>query len=141
MLEFRQALRSGESVKRLRVVPINPMRFAFKTHEEALNYYRRGADQFFLVFGNDVFTYDRHPVVAGLGAVSGTLAQSVAIALGIYPKLVIVPSGTNRQMTEALHQRRNRFFGAAILILILSLALAIEVVIYRRAANSSPHAY
>ena len=140
VLELRQALRSGESENRLRVIPIDPIRFPFRTHEKALDYYWHGADQFFLVFGNDVFTYDRHPVVTGLGTVSRTLAQGAAIALGIYPELVIVPSETNWRMTEGLHQRRNLFFGATILFLILSLALTIGVVIYRRAASHLPHA-
>ena len=132
VLELRQALRSGELEKRLLVVPIDPIRFGFKIRENALNYYRRGADQFFLIFGNDVFTFDRNPVVRGLSVVSRTLAQGAAIVLGIYPKLVIIPSETNSRMIGDLQQRRNVFFKTVILVFILSVALAVEVIVYGR---------
>ncbi len=137
VLELREALQSAGPKVRARVVPIEPKRFAFRSSDEALDYYRRGSDQFFLIFGNGVFSYDRHPVIAGLGGLSHAVAQSVAIALGIYPKLVMIPSETNQQMAEDLYRKRNAFFALALLVLLLGLALAVEAFRYRRAAGAA----
>lgn len=135
VLELRGELESADPEARLRVVPIDPTRFTFRTSEDALQYYRRGADQLFLVFGNDVFTYDQRPIVVALGSLSPPLAQLAAIALGIYPELVVVPSETNVQIARDLALKRAVLVGSASALLVLGLALAIQVAIHLRAGS------
>jgi hypothetical protein len=86
--EIRQALLDGTSDE-LQVVPINPEKFGFKSADRALAYYRRGAPRFFLVWGNNVLSYDESPAVKALSGVSRSAEQLVGIAVGMQPKLVI----------------------------------------------------
>jgi hypothetical protein len=84
--ELRDRLLTGSTD--LHVEPIVAEKFGFKTPEQALAYYRRGAGSLYMWWGNDVFTYDNNPVLAHLGA-SRALQQLAGIVLGIQPPLML----------------------------------------------------
>lgn len=132
VLELSRALRSGAPFERLHVVRITPERFTFDTDESALTYYQIGSRQMFLLMRNDVFTYDRHPVVEAFSPISRKGTQLAAIALGIFPKIQVVPSDENWRAVDSLYAKRNRYFGAMILLVLLGLSLWAEISIYRR---------
>jgi len=87
-IEFRDALVRGTS-RTLEVVPINPGKFGFKSPEKAIDYYQRGAPRFFLVWGNNVLSYDENPAVRTLARVSRSAEQVAGIVAGVQPRLVI----------------------------------------------------
>jgi len=87
-IEIRQALLEGTSSE-LQVVPINPAKFGFKSSDRALEYYRRGAPRFFLVWGNNMLSYDEAPAVKAVSGISRSAEQLVGIVTGVQPKLVI----------------------------------------------------
>ena len=112
------------------MVPILLERFKFETAERALRYYRRGADQFFLYMGNNVFSTDNDAILQAAGSVSSYLAQSLAIVKGIQPEIRIVPTDTNGPAFEELITNRNEFF---VLLAVDSFAiLMLAILFYRR---------
>ncbi len=117
VLELQEFLRSNASDENVVVVPIDQEHFKFKTAEKALRYYRRGADQFYLYFGNNVYTYDKHPLLSFLGGISRTLEQSFAILLGLHPEIRIVPTDTNGKWVDYLFHKRHLFFIGIIVLL------------------------
>ena len=118
--------------ERVRVVRITPKRFGFNTEESALKYYQKGSGRMYLLMRNDVFAYDRHPIVQALFPISLKIEQIAAIALGIFPKNQVIPSEENRRVISSLRAKRNRYFGAMILLLLLGLSLWTEISSYRR---------
>jgi hypothetical protein len=81
---------------------------------------------------NDVFTYDQHPVVKALSPISRKVEQVAAIALGIFPKIQVIPTEGNWRAIKSLHEKRNRYLGAMVLLVLLGLCLWAEISIYRR---------
>ena len=137
VLELRKELRSGATTNDLAIKPIAPHRFGFPNARRALEYYRQGADQFYLWFGNNVFSYDNHPMVRFLTPISRALEQSTAILIGLHPGIRIIETHTNRELISALYLKRNLFFVCVILLLILAMALIIEIRTYRRMRKKS----
>jgi hypothetical protein len=85
--ELQSALRAPDSD--VQVVPIVRDKFGFKTPERALAYYRRGATRFYLWWGNNIFSYERAPLVAHAASLSRSAEQVAAIFAGVQPKLVL----------------------------------------------------
>jgi hypothetical protein len=92
-LEFRDYLLGlrGEA----KMVPNGPGRPGYIHPEKALDYYRRGLDQWYLMWGNSVFTYDAQPVVRVASRLSGGLGQFAATALKVHPRIRILPTSSN----------------------------------------------
>ena len=132
VIEFHDALRSGRAKRDLIVRRIVPGRFGFPSSDRALEYYGDGVNQFFLWFGNDVFSYDSHPVIARLSTVSRSLEQAVAILLGVHPQLRILPTDSNATLIAELRQTRLTFFISAALLPLLIIGLILEAMAYRR---------
>lgn len=86
--EFRAALLDGTAVN-LEIVPIVPGKFAFKDAAKAIAYYERGAPRFYMVWGNDVITYDESAVVRFFSRFSRSAEQVAGIATGKQPRLLI----------------------------------------------------
>lgn len=131
VLEFRDRLRGGRT-KEILVEVIERNRFPFEGDEQALAYYQRGADQFYLYFGNNVFSYDNHPIVRALGSSSRALEQSFAIMVGIQPRIRILQSTTNGALIDALFCRRNFLVASLLMLFGLGTALVFELRAYRR---------
>lgn len=86
--ELRDALMS-DGGQHVVVVPISKEKFGFKTADQALAYYRRGAPRFYMVWGNNSLSYDAAPAVRAFARLSRGAEQLAAIAAGVQPRLVI----------------------------------------------------
>ncbi|MGH8501169.1 MAG: transglutaminase domain-containing protein [Gammaproteobacteria bacterium] len=131
-LQVRKRLRKSAEV--LEAVPIVAEEFGFKSSAQAIDYYRDGADQFYLWWGNNVFTYDDHPLVGLAGSLSRAIEEGVAILVGVHPGIHIVETESNRERIRELLKMRDRFLalsaaGAALLLLLLA-----QCWFYRRSA-------
>ena len=115
-LEFRQLLTDGAGTDAIGVKPIRAERYAFKSKEDALVYYRRGIDRFSLIFGNNVLTYDAFPLVTTLGRVSRAVEQAYAIIVGIHPQSRILPTAANAGDIDELFALRNWFFTMMVIV-------------------------
>jgi hypothetical protein len=120
-LEFLSVLQNERDPDSIEFVPITEDRFGFKSAEDALAYYGRAKNQFFLWWGNNVWSYDAHPVVAWVGEYSRSLEQLVAMTIGIHPQIMIVPTAENKQLIEDLQDERSDFMRRVSGILALSL--------------------
>ena len=132
VLELRERLAAGAGVETLEVEPIVRERFGFRSPEKALEYYRRGADQFFLYFGNNVFSYDANPIVAAMSGVSRAAEESAGIALGIRPGIRLVQTDSNAAAIEGLLYRRTTFLALTALVVTLPVAIVFELRSLRR---------
>lgn len=86
--EFREALLDG-TASGLEIVPINRDKFGFKYPEKAIEYYRKGAPRFFMIWGNNVLSYDESRAVKVFSKVSKSAEQAAAIVTGVQPRLLI----------------------------------------------------
>ncbi len=123
-VEFREALLHG-SADQIVVIPINAQKFGFKSAERALDYYHRGAERFFIVWGNNVLTYDAAPVVKVLGRLSRSAEQAGAIAAGIQPRLLIPEDFADPAAVDELFRLRALLLmsGSSFFIALASLLL------------------
>lgn len=101
-LAFRQLLLSGAPIAWQRVEPA--ARPGFIHAEKADDYYRRGAAQWYLWWGNNVFEYDAHPVVSAFDGVSRSLAQLAAIGVGVHPEIRVLEDVANAEARERLQR-------------------------------------
>lgn len=140
-LEFQKVLQSDTPLARVKVVPISSSKFAFHSPQRAINYYRRGAHQFFLILGNNVFSYENHKIVRLLRPLSPTFEQITAIALGIYPKIAIVEDDVNKTHLAVMEQVR----AGTIIFVLSTLYMAVYLLLqsretFRRVANRKKNA-
>lgn len=137
-LELRERLVAGEGEEALDVRVISAKQFGFKNAAMALDYYRQGTDQFFLYFGNNVFSYDGHPLVAALTPLSRALEESVGIALGIRPGIRLLRTETNREEIERLFLRRTLVISISAVLIVSGAVFARELrSLYRRSMRST----
>jgi hypothetical protein len=124
----------------LQVVPIRPQKFAFKTAQAALDYYRRGADTLYLWWGNDVFSYDAHPLVSRLDGMPNAVQQLAAVALGVQPKLVVAAGQAQAEGLDELRLLRRlvvTIMVAGSAFAVLSVVLAVRWFRLRRGPRRS----
>jgi hypothetical protein len=123
-LAFRERLSAARGEERVDVMPLAADGHAFTSDRKLLDYYRRGADQFFLYMANDVFAYDHHPVVRHLRAFPSSLEQLVSIVLGAHPRILLLQTSTNAAAIESLGALRMKVLFAASTGCLLGLAAA-----------------
>lgn len=99
----------------LEVVPITSRGILFADDAMALDYYRRGLAQVFLYLGNDVFSYDRHPLIGLLRPLPSSVEQLAAIAAGVHPRLLVLRDEFNTDAVSRLVNLRTRLAGAFLL--------------------------
>ncbi|MEI6804072.1 MAG: transglutaminase domain-containing protein [Burkholderiales bacterium] len=104
-LEFRNAL--AQSSASLRLLPLAPTaRAGYAVQERALDYYRSGLSEWYMSWGNNVFSYDRAFLVAALSPLSRALEQLGAIAQGVYPRIHILADASSQAQVKALMRLR-----------------------------------
>lgn len=91
-LELRASLLGEAGAGEARVVPIVAERFGFKSPEKALDWYRRGVPQLFLLLGNSVFSYDANPVIRMTEPLPRSVEMLAAVLMGEHPRFLFVPS-------------------------------------------------
>ena len=117
--EFRRRLLAPDAP--LQVVPIRPEKFAFKSGPAALAYYRRGVERLWLWWGNDVFSYDSHPLVSRLEGLPKAVQQLAAVALHVQPRLVVAAGQTEAHGLNELRKLRR----LALTLMVAGCALAV----------------
>jgi hypothetical protein len=117
-IEFREALLDA-TAGGVQVVPVDPAKFGFKSPDRALDYYRRGAPRFFLVWGNNVLSYDAAPAVRAVSGVSRSAEQVIGIALGLQPRLVI-----SQDLADARGVAELKRLRAVMMVFLLGLVVA-----------------
>ncbi|MBL8483665.1 MAG: transglutaminase domain-containing protein [Rhodocyclaceae bacterium] len=116
----------------LRFERIGPGRLGFIHEEKLLAYYRRGAPEWYLWWGNDVQTQDTDPLVEGMGRISPMAGQLVALAKGEFPQIRIVEGPENLAQRERMQSLRSVLLVSFVLGIILSAWLAGELVALMR---------
>ena len=124
----------------IELVPIVPDKLAFKSLEKTFAFHRRGAEQFYLVWGNNVFSYDANPFVRAASRVSRSAEQVVGIALGLLPEIRLILEPRTKSAVETLFALRDRFLiyvSAAVLLFVL-LTIELGAYFYTRKGHVHP---
>lgn len=91
--------------------------------DKALDYYQRGAHQWYLWWGNNAFEYDESEVVALFGVVSPALSQLSAIAIGVHPTLRVVSDPVNEPMQAHLSRLNTHLLIVALVLPVLGILM------------------
>ncbi len=134
VLEFRDRLQNDQ--KDIEIVPIIKSRFGFKNQEQALQYFDRGKNQFYLWWGNNIYSYEDHPIVKLTAPVSRHLEQLAAIAVGIHPKIRIIETRENEEMVADLLDLKTTLIAVLVAIIILGFLLIIQIIDLGRSRKS-----
>ncbi len=119
--EFREAmLTAPKSIHRALLYP--GARPGYGIEEKMWAWYRRGLPEWYMLWGNNVFSYDKAMMVLNLGRFSRSLEQLQAIAEGVYPPVSLMVTETNRDKVNALWRLRMHLFIAAWLAFVAALA-------------------
>lgn len=105
------------------VVRIVADRFPFRSDQAALNYYRDGMSQLWLVWGTNLFDYESSLAGRIEKRVHRAVGQALGMVSGRYPAIVVYPVGlSGRDMDELLEARREfaMALGAWVASLLLS---------------------
>ena len=125
-LAFRDALLHGTPP--ILVKPNGAGRAGYPIEEKLLDYYRSGLQEWYLLCGNAVFSYDAHPLVRLASRLSGGLGQIVATFIGVYPAIHVLRTAENGDRVQQLSALAHRFrlvlglFALLLLILVVQLA-------------------
>lgn len=83
---------------------------------KALDYYQRGLDEWYLMWGSNVLGVERAAAFQALRPLSFQLAQVGAVMQGVYPGVRPLPTPQNAGRIEALRRTRTHLFIAATLM-------------------------
>jgi len=120
-LEFRRRLLSASaSIQWERLTPYD---FGFKSDAEALDYYQRGAREWYLWWGNNSLSYDQQPVVAWASQFGHLPEQVAAMLTGALPKFKVLLTEQNRAAFEHLMWLKYLLVAGAVVEMLLTLAL------------------
>jgi len=130
-LGFRERLVSAGGFESVAIVPIGQT-FRFDSPTDAFDYYIRGANQFYLWFGNHVFAYDNDRTVQVLSRLSRAIEQLGAIVTGVHPEIRVYPTESNSVAFEYLDRLRVRVLVLSALFAVLSAVLVLQLFRLRR---------
>jgi hypothetical protein len=126
-LALRRSL--AQSSETLRLFPLVPgARPGYEIEAKAWDYYRRGLSEWYLLWGNNVFSYDRALLVRSSGPVSRALQQFGAIAQGVYPRIHVLGDAANAPQVAALVRLRQHLLVVGALVGAALLALTIGLI-------------
>lgn len=131
VLELRGYYQSGHE-DLLNVNIIEPAAFRFPSERYAIEYYRRGIDNVFLIWGNNVFEYEAHWAVQIAAELSRSAEQGVAILFGLQPRIVILRSESNLADIARLYATRLNIVATGILLIIVSVGSCILLLAWFR---------
>ncbi len=126
-LDFHRAL-SAKSTG-LKLAPLDPgSRVGWMIEAKAWDYYRNGQHQWYMWWGNNVFTYDRTRSVRLLSGISQSLSQLGSIVEGVYPKIRILDDPINRPQVGALVRLRMHLIFVTVVGLVSLFCLIASIV-------------
>ncbi len=126
-LEVRQALLVDPSSLKLDRLHAD-LDAGYAIEAKARDYYRRGLREWYMLWGNNVFTYDNALLVRTLGVFSRSLEQLGGIIQGVCPRIRILADDGNRAQVEAIRRLRRHLLlvaGVAIAMLLTFSASAV----------------
>ncbi len=94
---------------------------------KALDYFRRGAAEWYLWWGNGVFSLYSHPLVRAAGRVSRVLAHLAAIMVGVQPRIRIYPAEEGVAAARRLFALGRSLRLGAVLGLMLTASLVVQL--------------
>lgn len=104
-LEFRQALSAGS--KKLQLTPLAPdFGVGWSDEAKAWDYYRRGLPEWYLWWGNNLFTYNNAGLVRAFSGVSRSLEQLGGIVQGVHPTMRILAEPGNQAQRDDMQRLR-----------------------------------
>lgn len=104
-LEFRQALSAGS--KKLQLTPLAPeFGVGWSDEAKAWDYYRRGLPEWYLWWGNNLFTYNNAGLVRAFSGVSRSLEQLGGIVQGVHPAMRILAEPGNQEQRDKMARLR-----------------------------------
>lgn len=130
--EFQRRLIDDANMRSYEFVPIVPGKYRFKTTEEANSYYASTAQNFYLFWGNNVFSYDTQPIVRVLASLSRSLEILGAIIVGTHPPIRVLPLPGNTENLRRLRQISIWLQAAFIVFSLLVAALIYQLVYFRK---------
>jgi hypothetical protein len=116
-LEYRDALRNRRDTTIMQ--PNGPGRPGFVHEHIAIEYYQKGVDQWYLWWGNAVFSYDAHPLVRAAGALSRPLAHIAGILAGVQPRIKVYEVEENAGEVRRIFALRRILIAAATIAVML----------------------
>lgn len=124
-LEFRTALRNESTPPRL--VTLNTaIRPGNDIPPQAIDYYQRGANEWYLLWGSDIAGADQNLWVKWTDKLSRHLGQFMAIVAGVQPdlRIIVTPESVDKiAALERLHQRLLVVLATSIALLVVAIAL------------------
>lgn len=122
-LEFRQALMRSSA--QLKLTPLyQGARVGWIHEEKAWTYYQRGLAEWYLWWGNDLFTYDNAKLVQIFSGLSRSLEQLGGIAQGVALPIKLMVTETNKEKVQAIWRLRTHLLVAAWVGLLAALLAA-----------------
>jgi len=122
-LELRQALTDAPSTVEFRAA--GPGRLGFSHFDRLLEYYKRGAAEWSLWWGNDVVSRDRVPFDVAIARWSGRFQHWIRAAFTPWPKLVAYETDGNRPQISRMERLRRQVVGLLLFLLVLLVALIV----------------
>ncbi len=121
-LEFRRALLTGEPA--FEIKRAGEGRLGFPILDKLLAYYRRGLNEWYLIWGNAVFSHEARPLIRWASKLSSGMGQAVAVLVGAHPSIKILCTPENRAVVQELTslQRRVKLALSALAAMALILA-------------------
>lgn len=104
-LELRQAMLKNSTQLKLALLD-SDAKVSWPSEEKALAYYRRGLPEWYMWWGNNIFTYDRAFLVRTFSGISRSLEQLGGIVQGVSPPIKPLLTEANREKANALWQLR-----------------------------------
>lgn len=111
-VEFRQA---------------GPGRLGWPHPEKLLAYYLRGANHWYLWWGNDVVSREGRGLVGEIARVSSRLAHRIGTAVGLLPPLVVLTSPENEEAIVRMERLRRWVLAGSVLLAGLAAALCVQL--------------
>lgn len=79
-----------EETETISIIPILEGRFGWRDKNGALDFYKRGAKQFFLYWGNNIFTYENNTIIRLAEKLSRSMGQFIGIMIGVNPEIMLL---------------------------------------------------
>lgn len=136
VLEFRERLVDKRQNQDIQIKPIEPTKFAFKSSEQAISYYRKGSDQFYLNWGHNAFNSDDNSSAAFLATLPRPIEVGGRILAGIRPDIKILRTDSNQGHIDKLFRTKWIFLSLLAMGILLTVSLVMQIWLYRRISDS-----
>lgn len=107
-------------------------RLGFPIESKLIDYYKRGVDQWYLWWANDVVTYNETPALVHARILGNSFEKLVAAIIGVHPTIQIVHTATNSDEVQRLERLRYTVTATIVVATLLSLSFMVLLVRYWR---------